>query len=250
MKKSKKIILLLAIIISLVGIIYSSYNIIMWKHYVDENNKVQKEIDDNIEVIKKEDNEEEYNIDFKSLKEKNNDTIAYIKVNNTNINYVVVKTKDNKYYLKHNFEKKWNTAGWVFGDYRNKFDGTDKNLIIYGHNTKNGSMFGSLKNVLKKGWYENKDNHKIVLVTENDTYYYEVFSSYSIKPEDYYIKTEFNEKEFDKFIKELKNRSIYDYGVEVNNEDKILTLSSCINEGRKRVVLHARLMEIKGDTHG
>ena len=156
----------------------------------------------------------------------------------------MVKGNDNSYYLKHNFEKKWNVAGWIFGDYHNKFDESDKNLIIYGHNTKDGSMFGTLKNVLNKDWYENEENHKVVLVTEKGTYYYQVFSTYSIKPEDYYINTEFKDNdEFDKFIKKLKSRSIYDYGIEVSGEDKILTLSSCIGDGTKRVVLHAKLIE-------
>lgn len=52
-------------------------------------------------------------------------------------------------------------------------------------------MFGTLKKILNNDWYENEDNYKIVLVTENGTYYYQVFSTYTIKPEDYYINTEF-----------------------------------------------------------
>ena len=104
-------------------------------------------------------------------------------------------------------------------------------------------MFGTLKNTLNEVWYENEDNQKIVLVTEKGIYYYQVFSTYSIKPEDYYINTEFKDNdEFDKFIKKLKSRSIYDYKVEVSGEDKILTLSSCIGDGTKRVVLHAKLI--------
>ena len=55
------------------------------------------------------------------------------------------------------------------------------------------------------------------------------------------------ENEFDKFIKKLKSRSVYDYGIEVSGEDKVLTLSSCIGDGTKRVVLHAKLIEIEED---
>ena len=193
-------------------------------------------------------NEEEqdikYNIDFKVLKDANKDTIAYLKVNGTNINYIVVKGKDYNYYLNHNFNKEYNIAGWIFADYHNKFDETDKNIIIYGHNTKDGSMFGTLKNILNKDWYENKDNHKVVIVTEMGTYYYQVFSTYSIISEDYYINTKFNnDSDFDNFVKNLKSRSIYDFGIEVSNDDKILTLSSCIGNGKKRVVLHAKLVK-------
>ena len=227
--------------ICLIGIIYYSYQVIMWNLHVKENNKIQEEIEDKIKINVK---EEIYKIDFDTLKKINPDTVAYIKVNNTNINYVVVKGKDNSYYLNHNFEKKWNVAGWIFGDYHNHFDGTDKNLIIYGHNTKDNSMFDTLKNVLESKWYKNKENHIVTLITEQNTYQYEVFSTYSIKPESYYINTSFkDDNEFGKFVNTLKTRSIYDYGVEVKKEDKILTLSSCLGEGQKRVVLHARLIQ-------
>lgn len=105
-------------------------------------------------------------------------------------------------------------------------------------------MFGTLKRILNKNWYENEENHKLIFVTEKGQYEYQVFSTYSIKPEDYYISTDFkNNNDFDKFVKKLKSRSIYNYGVELSGEDQILTLSSCIGDGSKRVVLHAKLIE-------
>ncbi len=247
LKKKYRILLTsIFIIICLIGLIYSLINIINWKKDVDDNKKIQDQIEDNIIIVEptKEETKVKYDIDFKTLKETNKDTIAYVKVNNTNIDYVVVKGSNNSYYLNHNFEKNWNIAGWIFGDYHNKFDESDRNLIIYGHNTKDGSMFGTLKNVLNKEWYENEENHIVVLVTENGQYEYRVFSSYSITPEDYYINTIFKDNnEFDGFVKKLKSRSVYDYNVEVTGEDKILTLSSCIGDGKKRVVLHAKLIE-------
>ena len=241
MNISKKKVLNILSIIFTIGIIYSSINLIQWRVNVDENKKVKETIQKSIVVNKKKD---EFKIDFKTLKEQNPDTIAYLKVNNTKIDYIVVKTKDNSYYLKHNFEKKWNIAGWIFGDYHNRFDGTDDHLVIYGHDTKDGSMFGTLKNVLNKDWYENPDNYQVTLVTEKGNYKYQVFSTYSIEPEDYYINTEFySAKEFSDFVKTIKSRSIYNYGTEVNENDKILTLSSCLGDGSKRVVLHAKLIK-------
>ena len=241
MNISKKKVLNILSIIFTIGIIYSSINLIQWRVNVDENKKVKETIQKSIVVNKKKD---EFKIDFKTLKEQNPDTIAYLKVNNTKIDYIVVKTKDNSYYLKHNFEKKWNIAGWIFGDYHNRFDGTDDHLVIYGHDTKDGSMFGTLKNVLNKDWYENPDNYQVTLVTEKGNYKYQVFSTYSIEQEDYYINTEFySAKEFSDFVKTIKSRSIYNYGTEVNENDKILTLSSCLGDGSKRVVLHAKLIK-------
>ena len=74
-----------------------------------------------------------------------------------------MKANDNDYYLNHNFNKEYNVAGWIFADYHNIFDGSDKNIILYGHDTKDGSMFETLKYTLNKDWQENKDN-KIVTI--------------------------------------------------------------------------------------
>lgn len=240
-RKYVGILITIFIIICLIGLIYSLVNIINWKKDVDDNKDILEEIKENITI-----NEEDdlIKIDFKSLKEQNSDVISYIKVNGTNIDYVVVKGNDNSYYLNHNFNKEYNVAGWIFSDYHNKFDETDKNIVIFGHNTKDGSMFGTLKNVLDKSWQDNKDNLEITLVTEKGQYKYQVFSTYSIIAEDYYINTLFNsDDEYSRFVNEISSRSNYDYNVEVNSNDKILTLSSCIGDGKKRVVLHAKLIE-------
>ena len=244
-KKNKNYLLIAFILICLVGVIYYSFRIITWKKHTSDNEKINNQISNSIRIIKDETGTEDiYDIDFEALKEINSDTIAYVKVNNTNINHIVVKGTNNEYYLNHNLKKEWNNAGWIFADYKNKFDGLDKNIVIYGHNMKDGSMFETLKYTIEKDWYENKENHKVVLVTESGTKYYQVFSTYSTKPEDYYIKTEFNNDiEFEEFLKTLKNRSVYDYGTEVSSQDKILTLSSCLDGRKNRIVLHAKLIQ-------
>ena len=245
MKKKRRLktwIIQLFIVLCLTGFIYSFFKIIKWKIDVNNNKNVKKQIDEKVNIIVNEEKEIQYDIDFTVLKEQNADTVAYISVPNTNINYIVVKGNDNSFYLNHNFNKKYNSAGWIFADYHNNFDNFDKNIIIYGHNTKDGSMFGTLRKVITKEWYTNNDNLNIVLVTENGTYNYEVFSTYTITSEDYYINTLFdNDIEFASFAKKLKSRSVYNFSKEVNGEDKILTLSSCIGDGKKRVVLHAVL---------
>ena len=104
-------------------------------------------------------------------------------------------------------------------------------------------MFGSLKNILNKDWYENEDNRLVVLVTKNNIYYYEVFSIYTTEIEDYYINTIFNEKEYEEFVNKIKSRSIYNYNIDVTSNDKILTLSTCSSNGKKRLVLHAKLKD-------
>lgn len=163
-------------------------------------------------------------------------------MNDTNIEYIVVKTEDNSYYLHHNFEKNENSAGWIFADCRNKLDGTDKNIIIYGHNMRNYTMFGTLQNTLNENWKNSEDNKKIIFITENENSTYEVFSAYQIEAEDYYMKTDFKAGEYEKYLDAMKLRSKYDFNVAVSKEDSILTLSTCGNNNKYRVVVHAKKM--------
>lgn len=229
------------IIFFLIIIIFCFIKIVNW--YLDnkKNNEIEDEISKLIKIDETvEETENKYAVDFEKLKEKNPDTVAWLKINNTNVEYVVVRANDNEYYLNHNFNKEYNIAGWIFSDYKNKFDGTDKNIVIYGHNMKNNSMFGSLQDTLKEDWYTNVENHKIILVTETDTQVYQVFSIYQIESEEYYIQTHFNdEPSYDKFLNTLKNRSIENFDIELNSQDTILTLSTCANNNY-RLVLHAK----------
>ena len=230
-------------------LIYSLSEIVKWCIYNKQNEKIMKEISSSITVVDEEQNKENegqkeensYEVDFDALKSLNNDTIAFLKVNGTQIEYPIVKTTNNEYYLNHSFDKKYNAAGWIFADYNNKFDGSDKNIVIYGHNRKNGTMFSTLKNVLNKKWYEDEKNLKIKLITEQDSFEYEVFSVYQIKKEEYYLQTKFkNDDTYFKFIETLKNRSVKNFGIDVDGQNQILTLSTCANDNDYRVVLHAK----------
>lgn len=242
-RKNKKKLFFIRImqIIFLTLIIYSSFFIIRWFKNNNENKQVVDEISKSVEINQNVDDESaKYKIDFEELKQKNSDTKAWLKVENTNIEFPIVQATNNSYYLTHNFNRKYNTAGWIFADYKNKFDGTDKNIVIYGHNMRDNSMFGSLKDVIKEKWYNNEENKYITLITENEYQTYQVFSVYQIEAEDYYIRTEFKKNEFSKFIETLVKRSKKDFDVEVSDEDTILTLSTCANNNKYRVVLHAK----------
>lgn len=247
-KKYKEVIFnLIVYMILLFILIYSGIKIYKWYKDKTSNKEIVEQIKETVAVEDKNEDKneykEEYTIDFNKLKEQNKETVAWIKVNNTNIEYPVVKADNNNFYLNHSFDKSQNSAGWIFADYRNKFDNTDKNIIIYGHNMRDGSMFGSLKNILNSDWYENEENTNITLYTENEKCIYKVFSIYKIESEDYYIKTEFsNDNEFEQFVNTIKNRSIKKFDIDVSKEDNILTLSTCANNNRYRIVLHAKKM--------
>lgn len=226
----------LILIICIVTMIISGYHIIVWYR---ENKKSQKVINKIQNTIKIENDETV--VDFEELKKQNSNTVAWLKVEGTEIEYPVVKGKDNSFYLTHSFDDSYNNAGWIFADYNNTFDGEDKHIVIYGHNRRDGSMFGSLKNVLEKDWCSNEKNRTITFITEEGNIEYQVFSVYKIENEDYYITTKFNSnEEFEKFITTIKNRSIYDFGTDIKKTDKVLTLSTCANNNKYRVVLHAK----------
>ena len=238
MKKKSKILITLIQIVLIAVIIFSGIKIIEWIKSNKKNKDIMSEIKENVVINNEMDsNNEEYKIDFAKLKQKNSDAIAWIKVNGTDIDFPVVKGTDNSYYLTHNFDKEKNKAGWIFADYRNKFDGTDKNIIIYGHNMKNGSMFASLKDVIKEEWYNNENNKYIALITENENCKYQVFSVYQIETEEYYLQT--NISNFKEFVEKIKGRSKKDFNVDIKETDRILTLSTCADNTKYRVVLHA-----------
>ena len=240
LKKKYQIILIIAfasLFLSL--LIFSLIKIFNWNNDNNKTKKIKKDIIEDAVIVKKDETE----IDFKKLKETNSDTVAYIIIPNTKISYPIVKGDDNDYYLNHSFDKKYNEAGWIFANYENRFDGTDKNISIFGHNRLNGSMFGTLKKTLSRSWQQDRNNYEILFMTEGGKYKYLVFSTYKIKAEDYYIKSSFDSNEFGDFVNTLKSRSNYNYNVEVENDDKIITLSTCDINNDYRIVLHAKLIE-------
>lgn len=264
--KKQAVVWELIFFLSVFVLIISLTKVFVWFKDNDKTEAIAKEIiqeipveevldDKETEIINKEknpDKESDYwsyikqsliNVDIDSLKEKNGDTIGWIKVNNTNINYPFVQTKDNDYYLSHAFDKSNNNAGWVFLDYRNNSDFSDKNNIIYAHARRDNSMFGSLRNVLKKGWYSNKDNHIIKLSTANENTMWQIFSVYKIPVETYYITTQFTtSSQYKAFLETITKRSIHQFNTTVDSSDKILTLSTCSGED-DRIVVHAKLIK-------
>ena len=252
-----KIILIIRIILILV-IIYCSVYIFMWYMENKKNANMLSELTESsvietisIDVPIYDDNGVQqktveipaYELNFDKLFSVNDSTVGWISVPNTSIDYPVAQAKDNSFYLNHSFDKSKNTAGWIFADYRNKFDGTDKNIILYGHNRMDTSMFATLKNTQKPDWYNNENNKYITFTTPDGTHVYEVFSVYTIKMESYYLTTDFSSDDtYLDFLNTMKSRSIHNFGVSLKSTDKILTLSTCDATGKSRVVLHAKLI--------
>lgn len=222
---------------------------------VMEENKINNEnATDNYEEIKNKTNSNYNNepdlsylkINFNYYKNKNNETVGWIKVNGTNINYPIVKSKDNKYYLEHDFYKRKSETGWIFLDYRNDMENISNNTIIYGHNLINRTMFGYLPKMMNPNWFKNENNKFIKIATPNYNTIWQIFSIYKIEPTTDYLKTKFNSsQDYQEFLNKIKNRSIFNFSNEITYEDKIITLSTCDDTGTKRIVVHAKLYSIE-----
>ncbi len=181
---------------------------------------------------------------FAKLKKINNETVGFLTVNGTNINYPIVQHNDNSYYLKRDIYKKKSSMGWVYLDYRNSKNEFDSNNIIYGHSMLNGTMFGTLKNVLTSNFRKNSDNMIISYDTPNGQYKFKIFSGYRVEYTTDYLKTDFeSKKEFDSFVKLIRGRSTFKTNDKIVYGDKILTLSTCAGNGKKRLVVHAVLIK-------
>ena len=252
MKKFIKIISTIILICSILYIFYwfnenkKTSNIIKESYqytYVEYNNpkftdEIKKYTNTNSDYANKK-------INFEKLSKTYSNAIAWIYINNTKIDFPIVKTDNNSFYLNHSINGKYNSAGWPFLDYRNSVDILSTNTTIYGHNRLNDSMFGTLSNCLKKEWYENKENQNIIFTTRKNTYIFKIFSIYETPAESYFATPYFDSiKKHDDFLNKILSRSIYDFKEKVTATDKILTVSTCSNNLKDRIVVHGKLIKI------
>lgn len=185
------------------------------------------------------------NKDIYALKSINEEVVAWLKVNNTTIDYPVLQHTDNDYYLTHNINNKKDESGWIYMDYRADTKDLPSNTIIWGHNIYySQTMFGTLYKVKNKNWYLNEDNLIISFNTIYETLNYKIFSIYDIKDNNDYLISEFSSKEkFQEYLDKYIERSIYNFNTPVSKDDKILTLTTCSDNGRKRLVVQAVLLD-------
>lgn len=179
-------------------------------------------------------------VDFDKLKAINKDVCGWLYMEAIpEINYPIVQGSDNDYYLHRTYEKNDNFAGSIFIDCDSNADFNNCNTIIYGHNMKNGSMFGQLKKYKEKETYDK--SKYIWILTPEEAYKYEVFSAYTtpIKSETYtLIKGPGEEQK--KFAEKMLALSELDTGEHTFDiKDKIITLSTCTGNESTRYVVQA-----------
>lgn len=186
---------------------------------------------------------EKENENNNNLFNKYEDYRGWIKVDNTNIDYPIVQGKDNSFYLDKDINKNYVSSGSIFMNYLNN-GFNDENTILFGHHMRNKTMFAQLEKYKEKEFFQNDNDIKIEV--ENDKVLtYKVFSVYVTDDNDNYIKTNFdNKSEYKEFLDKIKNKSIYKSDINVDENDKIITLSTCSYEfDDARMVVHGKLLK-------
>lgn len=168
------------------------------------------------------------------LQEKNEDIVGWIEIEDTNINYPVLQGEDNEYYLTHNYKKETSQKGSIFLTKDYDWDLPSTNLLIYGHNIMNGQMFQNLLKFADEEFY--KEHPVIRFTTQNEDKEYEIISAFKsrvfYKSEQnvfrYYdfVNAE-NEEEYNEFVKNAKDSSLYDIEKTAEYGDKLITLITC-----------------------
>ena len=183
-------------------------------------------------------------VDFEGLKKVNPDVIAWIQILALDISYPVVQGKDNYCYLHHMFDGQENKNGSIFVDYHNQPDFSDSNTIVYGHNMKNGSMFGTLDRYQDQSLYQQYPYFYIYV--QGSILEYQIISCYAGRNGSAGYTYSFPESEdFKKFVDTVLSYSGYDTGVTVMDSDHIVTLSTCVNTDNRnyRYLIHGKLVQ-------
>ena len=188
--------------------------------------------------------------EFNTLLLKNKNIIGWIQIEDTKIDYPVMQSKDEEYYLDHNIDQEKDNNGAIFIDAECSIWPRSQNIIIYGHNMKSGKMFGSLDGYKNKDFYDkhpvirfdtlyDKGKYRVMYVF-NDVVHEETEVAFK-----YYQFIDANSaQEYASNMNEMKEKSLYDTGVESYYGDSLITLSTCdYSEGSERFVVVAKKVE-------
>ena len=262
-KKKKKTfadILLTIILLTAIGVfIYAAYNLYHiyteYKKGTDEYNQIEQMAVTNRDPdeLQEEAGGEDQGpslvapmeIDFDSLKAVNDDVIGWIYVEALDgVSYPVVRGENNDTYLHMTYEKNYNFAGTIFIDYENSRDFNDCNTLVYGHNMKNGSMFGQLKKFSQDPETYKKSKY-FWIFTPDKNYRYKIISAYTTGVNsDTYTLFKGPGQEFEDYLKTIVSRSEIETNAgDLNMMDKIVTLSTCTGNQSTRFVVQGKRID-------
>ena len=211
-------------------------------------NIVTKEEPEKIEstLIEQPKQKTERMLQLEEFQKQNSDIVGWIEIENTNINYPVLQTSDNSYYMNHNYKKEESKNGSIFIDKDFSWNPPSSNLLIYGHNMKNNTMFQDLLKYKDRNFYI---NHPTIRFTTNEQdVYFEIISVFESKVyytsdknvfRYYYFINSKSEEEYNEFVRNAKNASLYNIDNTAVYGDQLMTLSTCsyhVKDGRFAVV--------------
>ncbi|MDD7728667.1 MAG: class B sortase [Clostridia bacterium] len=259
-KKAGDIVLTVVLVIAICVFCYAAFNLYHiyteYKKGSDEYNKIA-----DMAVMERDPDKEEQSdeaagpdgpkltapmqIDFASLKRVNEDVIGWIYIEALDgVSYPVVKGTDNSTYLHMTYEKNYNFAGTIFIDYENSADFNDCNTLVYGHNMKNGSMFGQLKEFSKDEATYQKSRYFWIFTPEK-SYRYEIISAYTTAVNsDTYTLFKGPGQEFQDYLNKITGYSeIKTTPGEMTISDRIVTLSTCTGNEATRYVVQGKRVD-------
>jgi len=243
-KSKKKTIYSVLMMLCIAVFLFALYNVV---DILMEYKEIDDYYDDTIdEYVKVDEKGAISHVDLAKLVAKNEDVKGWIYIDGTTINYPLLQGYDNDYYLYLNYDEEYSDGGSIYIDSSNSADLSDDHTIIYGHNMKNDSMFGTLNDFKTEA---HKDNHKYVyiLLPSGKWNKYEIFA---------YYRADISDGTFDMFngdpakmanyVNLVSSKNYYGSASLPQNGEKIITLSTCTEDldDNCRNVLQAKLIGV------
>lgn len=180
-------------------------------------------------------------VSFQNLYNENNDYLFWLYIPKTKIDYPVMMSRDNKDYLHSSFYKEKLYAGTLFIDALSSKRENQDNLIVYGHNMKDGSMFGTLKK-----WRDGKYFHEhkfIEIYTETEKRVYLIFAVREVSSNMDLLHYKLDGFTNEEYIQDARNNNIHfrEFEDQYKN-NQIMTLSTCMSNDAKRLIINAVLL--------
>ena len=176
--------------------------------------------------------------DHQALLNINSEGQGYLYIPSIDLRLPVVQGTDNEYYLNHTFNKVYNAAGALFIDSRVDKGLGGSNVIIYGHNMKNGSMFAKLAYYKNESFYRQQGNDVFYIYTGDEIREYRIFDAFENDPEGYVYTCNFGTaSQLQEYASTVKSYSLYDTGVDVSSATQVVTFSTCTGDGARRIIV-------------
>lgn len=176
------------------------------------------------------------------VNQENTDQKFTLSINNLITKEPVMQTTDNEFYMNHNNKKEEFIGGSLFVDYRINLNSTRK-IIIYGHSSSTVDIpFTKLLGYKKQDFFSKHKDIELNYKDKKETY--QVFTVMLLKEDYFYTRLEFTDETFIKHLEELKKKSIYDTGINIDKTNKLLILQTCSqDEDGLYLVIGAKLKE-------